>query len=147
MSRDRPPDLLVLDREYDGTTGTLRAARNDVVDFLREHVPDEDLHERAELVVSELATNAIQASPGVAYGLRVALAGDGSVVLVVRSSTRNGVPPPREVWGPAHPTAPRGRGLLIVDGLTDELAVERPSDDTIVITATFRVPTVHSPQR
>jgi anti-sigma regulatory factor (Ser/Thr protein kinase) len=139
MSRERPSDLLVLDREYDGTTGTLRVARNDVVDFLREHVPDEDLHERAELVVSELATNAIQASPGVAYGLRVSLTGDGAVVLVVTSSTLRDGPPPRESWGPAHATAPRGRGLLIVDGLTDGVAVDRPSDDTVVVTATLRV--------
>jgi anti-sigma regulatory factor (Ser/Thr protein kinase) len=139
MSRERPPDQLVLDREYDGTTGTLRAARNDVAGFLRAHVPDEDLHERAQLVVSELATNAIQASPGVAYGLRVALTDDGSVVMAVTSSAKQGAPPPREAWGPAHTTAPRGRGLLIVDELTDAVAVERATDDTIVVTATFRV--------
>ena len=143
MSRERPPDLLVLDREYDGTTGTLRAARNDVVGFLREHAPDPDLQERAELVVSELATNAIQASPGVAYRLRLALREDGSVVLAVTSSTQRNAPPPREAWGPTHARAPRGRGLLIVDGLTDDVAVERPSDDKIVVTATFRVAPVH----
>ena len=139
MSRERPPDLLVLDRQYDGTTGTLRAARNDVVGFLKAHVPDEDLHERAELVVSELATNAIQASPGVAYALRVEFTDDGSVVLAVTSYAQNDAPPPREAWGPASARAPRGRGLLIVDGLTDGVAVERPSDDTIVVTATFRI--------
>jgi len=138
MSPQRRPDALVLDREYDGTTGTLRAARNDVVGFLRAHVPDPDLHERAELVVSELATNAIQASPGVAYGLRVALT-DDAVVLAVTSTSQRDAPPPRESWGPAHARAPRGRGLLIVDELTDGVAVERASDDTIVVTATFRV--------
>ncbi len=139
MSRERPSDLLVLDREYDGTTGTLRVARNDVVGFLKEHVPDEDLHERAELVVSELATNAIQASPGVAYGLRVELTGDGGIVVVLTSSTPGDGPPPRESWGPAYATATRGRGLLIVDGLSDGVVIERPTDNTIVVTATFRV--------
>lgn len=142
MSRERPPDVLVLDREYDGTTGTLRAARNDVVGFLKAHVADEDLHERAELVVSELATNAIQASPGVAYALHVAFR-DGSVVLAVTSFTRHDAPPPREAWGPTTARAPRGRGLLIVDGLTDGVAVDRPSHDTIVVTATFRVAPAH----
>jgi anti-sigma regulatory factor (Ser/Thr protein kinase) len=139
MSRERPPDVLALDREYDGTSGTLRAARNDVVSFLREHVPDTDLHERAELVVSELATNAVQASPGVAYGLHVELTHDGSVVLAVTSFTENGAPPPREAWGPVTARAARGRGLLIVDGLTDDVTVDRPSQDTIVVTATLRV--------
>ena len=138
MSRERPPNLLVLDREYDGTTGTLRMARNDVLSFLRAHVPDEDLRERAQLVVSELATNAIQASPGVAYGLRVSLIGDGSVVLAVTSSARGDMPPPRDAWGPVHARAPRGRGLVIVNELTDGVDVERPSDDTLVVTATFR---------
>ncbi len=143
MSRERSTDLVVLDREYDGSTGNLRAARNDVVDFLRINSPDEDLQERAELVVSELATNAIQASPGVAFCLRVEVTDDGSVVLAVTSSTKQGAPPPREAWGPAHPRAPRGRGLLIVDELTDSVAVERTSDDMIVVTATFRVAPVH----
>jgi anti-sigma regulatory factor (Ser/Thr protein kinase) len=139
MSRERPPELLVLDRRYDGTTGTLRVARSDVVVFLKAHVADEELHARAELVVSELATNAIQASPGVAYGLRVSLTGDGAVVLVVTSSTSHDGLPERESWGPAHATAPRGRGLLIVDELTDCVDVDRPSHGTIVVTATLRV--------
>jgi len=140
MSRERPPDLVVIDREYDGSTGTLRAARNDVVDFLKAHVPDEDLQERAELVVSELATNAIQASPGVPFLLRVELIDDVSVVLTVTSSTKQSTAlPPRETWGPAHSRAPRGRGLLIVDELADSVAIERPSNDTVAVIATFRV--------
>jgi anti-sigma regulatory factor (Ser/Thr protein kinase) len=137
MSRDREPDVVVLDREYEGTTGTLRAARNDIVECLKDHVSDEDIQERAQLVVSELATNAIQASPGVAYGLRVSLAGDGSVIMAVTSTTERDAPPPRDEWGPAHPVAVRGRGLLIVDKLTDEVDVEQVNG-TIVVRARLR---------
>ncbi len=138
MSREQSPDLIVLDREYDGTTGTLRGARNDVGDVLGTHLSDQDLRDRAELVVSELATNAIQASPGTAYGVRVSLAGDGSVILAVTSYIQRDGPPPRSAWGPDFPRALRGRGLLIVDSLTDEVDVQRSPGGTLVVTATFR---------
>jgi hypothetical protein len=61
ISREPSPELVPLDREYGGTTSALRSARSDVVDVLGTHVSDQDLLDRAELVVSELATNAIQA--------------------------------------------------------------------------------------
>ena len=138
MSRDLSRDLILLDREYEGETSTLRSARNDVVDALGAHLSDQELQERAELVVSELATNAIQASPGTAYGLRVSLDGDGSVVIAVTSHTERTELPPRSAWGPTHPMALRGRGLLIVDKLTDEVDIQRSAADTLVVTATFR---------
>jgi anti-sigma regulatory factor (Ser/Thr protein kinase) len=138
MSRELSPELVLLDREYDGATSTLRSARNDVVDALDAQLSDQELQERAELVVSELATNAIQASPGTAYGLRVSLDGDGAVVIAVTSHTQREGPPPRSAWGPTHPMALRGRGLLIVDKLTDEVDVQRSAADTLVVTATFR---------
>jgi anti-sigma regulatory factor (Ser/Thr protein kinase) len=138
MSREPPPDLVVLDREYDGTASTLRSARHDVVRALSAHQPDKDLQARAELVVSELATNAIQASPDVPYGVRVSLAGDGSVVVAITSSLHDDGLPPRSAWRPTHPAAPRGRGLLIVTELTDEVEVERPVDGTVVVIATLR---------
>ena len=87
-----------------GTTSTLRSARNDVVELLETHVSDQDLQDRAELVVSELATNAIQASPGIAYGVRVSLADDGSVVMAVTSYDPARRPPPRVGMG-ARPSA------------------------------------------
>jgi anti-sigma regulatory factor (Ser/Thr protein kinase) len=138
MSSEHRPALVLLDREYDGTSKTLRVVRSDVVGCLSAHAVDQDLCERAELVVSELASNAIQVSPEVAYGVCVSLAIDGAVVISVSSCTEHDAPPPREAWGPTHATAPRGRGLLIVGELTDHVEIERPSIDTVVVTATFR---------
>lgn len=138
MSGERAPNRVVLDREYEGTTSTLHSARNDVMDCLRPHVADTDVQERARLVVSELATNAIQASPGSAYRLRVSLASDRSVVMEVTSSTARDTPPPRDLWGPATAIAPKGRGLMIVDKLTDDVGIEQPVAGTIVVTATLR---------
>ena len=138
MSHEPSPDLVLLDREYDGTTSTLRGARNDVVEVLGTHLSEQDLLDRAELVVSELATNAIQASPGSAYSVHVSLAADGSVVLAITSYIERDGPPPRSAWGPASPQALRGRGLLIVNALTDEVDVRRSAAGTLVVTATFR---------
>jgi anti-sigma regulatory factor (Ser/Thr protein kinase) len=138
MSGERAPNRVVLDREYEGATSTLHSARSDVTDCLRHHVADTDVQERAQLVVSELATNAIQASPGTSYRLRVLLAAGGSVVMEVTSSTGRDTPPPRDLWGPATAIAPKGRGLMIVGKLTDEVGIEQPVAGTIVVTATLR---------
>ena len=98
---------------------------------------DEDLLERAELVLSELASNAVQASPGNPYILRLAIDADGALVMALTSHTRNGGPPPRRSWGPSFVLAPSGRGLMIVDELSDRVNVERPAEDTVVVTATL----------
>ncbi len=127
-----------LEREYEGTTGTLRAARSDVVSWLNGHQVDHDLQERAALVLSELASNAVQASPGNAFSLRMSFADDGSVVMAVTSRTDRDGPPPRDDWGPATILATRGRGLLIVGKLSDHVDVDQPAAGTIVVTATFR---------
>jgi anti-sigma regulatory factor (Ser/Thr protein kinase) len=131
------PDV-VLNREYDGTTHTLRTARTDVVGCLNERGVDQDLQERAELVLSELASNAVQAAPGNPFSLRLALAGDGTLVLAVSSQTHNGGPPPRREWGPDNVLAPTGRGLMIVDQLAERVDVERPDVDRVVVTAILR---------
>jgi anti-sigma regulatory factor (Ser/Thr protein kinase) len=137
MSRQRRT-VGVLDRAYAGTTSTLRAARSDVVGWLKEHKIDEDLRDRAALVLSELASNAVQASPGSAYGLRVSLVDDGSVLMAVTSRTARDRPPPRDDWGPATVLASRGRGLLIVGKLSDQVDVDQSAAGTVVVTATLR---------
>jgi anti-sigma regulatory factor (Ser/Thr protein kinase) len=129
---------VVLDREYDGTTGMLRAARTDATGCLDQYGVDQDLRERAELVLSELAANAVQASPGNPFGLCMTLATDGSVVVAVTSHTDNGSPPPRRQWGPLTVRAPSGRGLMIVDRLSERVVVNQPDPRTVVVTAILR---------
>ena len=89
-------------------------------------------------MVSELATNAIQASPGANYGIRVSLDDDRCVVLRVTSASERGRPPPRGAWGPATAFAIRGRGLMIVGELSDHVDVQQAGEGTVVVTATFR---------
>ena len=127
-------------RAYDGTSSTLVAARHDLIDWLTERGYDQELRDRAALVLSELATNAVQASPGSDYGVRARTGGDGSAVMTVTSHTEFEQPPPREHWGPATALALRGRGLMIVDEVADDVQVDLPSRHIIEVTATLRPP-------
>jgi len=129
---------VVLDREYHGTTDTLRVARSEVGARLADRELSLDLRERAELVVSELASNAVQASPGAPYRIFVAIESDESVVIALTSEASQGGPPPRAEWGPANVLAATGRGLLIVDELSDDVNVQRPTAGKIVVSARLR---------
>ena len=100
MSADEPCGLVVLERDYAGNPHTLRDLRNDVAASLQSSTVDPDVEERARLVVSELATNAIQASPGQRYGLVVRIRSDRSVVVRITSFGEHHTLPSREAWVP-----------------------------------------------
>ena len=130
---------VVLDREYQGTTETLRRARTDVCGWLASREFGADLCERAGLVLSELASNAVQAAPGEPYRVRVAIDSDDAVAITLTSDSPDGRQlPPRALWGPSSVLAETGRGLLIVDQLSESVHVQRPMSGQIVVTATLR---------
>ena len=95
---------------------------------------------RAALVVSELTSNAIQAHRD-DYSLSPRV---DDVLRRSRTQPPDRQPPPaREMWRPAPDTPlrkllPRGRGLAIVDSLSEEVTVEHHGDD-VVVTARVRV--------
>jgi anti-sigma regulatory factor (Ser/Thr protein kinase) len=126
------------ERAYDGTSNTLCLARRDVVGWLGERGFDRDLQERAALVLSELATNAVQASPGTAYAVSVCQPDEQSAVVAVTSRTDYEHPPPRSQWVPLSKFALRGRGLMIVDEIADDVEIDLPNRETVVVTATLR---------
>jgi len=125
-------------RVYDGSSSTLSDARNDAVGWLGEHGLGLELQERAALVLSELATNAVQASPGTGYSVQLTIDRDRAAIIAVTSHTLYEQPPPREHWGPPSLLAPRGRGLMIVRELAEDVVVDLPDRDTVVVTATLR---------
>jgi anti-sigma regulatory factor (Ser/Thr protein kinase) len=125
-------------RDYAGDAVTLRSARRDVADWLTHHRADNDTLERASLIVSELASNAIQASPGSPYQLRLVSVGNDFVALSITNQTGGSIPPDRSNRRAADPSALRGRGLSIVDSLSDDLTIEAGTV-AVVVTARFRV--------
>jgi anti-sigma regulatory factor (Ser/Thr protein kinase) len=143
MSAPTPDPPAVLQREYQGDLVTLRAARAAVIDWLAGLGADDDTRERAALIVSELSSNAIQAAPGRTYSLRVARLDDGRAAISVRNHPTDSRPPARESWRHEPMTQlrnllPRGRGLAIVDSLSEDVTVEHHGDD-VVVTARVRI--------
>jgi anti-sigma regulatory factor (Ser/Thr protein kinase) len=143
MSETSRGPAAVLQREYAGELATLRSARRDVVDWLTQLRADDETKERAALVVSELTSNAIQAAPGRTYNLQVTRLDDGSAAISVRNHPIGSRPPARELWHPPPQTRlqkllPRGRGLAIVDSLSEDVTVEHHGD-AVVVTARVRI--------
>jgi anti-sigma regulatory factor (Ser/Thr protein kinase) len=146
MTYGREPPA-VLHRDYEGDPKTLRAARRDVVDWLAERGADEATLERAALIVSELSSNAIQNSPDLRYNLRVTQIDDDHVAISVRNRPVGGLPPAREQWHPSEQLSLRelslrGRGLAIVDSLSEEVTIDH-LDDELLVTARVRLRAGH----
>ncbi len=123
---------LPFDRDYPGEPGSLRSSRRDVVRVLGEHGVSVELCDTAALVVSELASNAIEAAPGRDYKLRVGVSRDGKVEVSVRNHSRAEFPESAGSLPP--PWAPRGRGLAIVEALSADFGVDRLDGDQVVVT-------------
>jgi len=129
--------------QYDGDLVTLRSARRAVVSWLEQQGADDDAKQRAALIVSELTSNAVQASPGVPYSVEATRIDDEFASITVRNHPGGQTPPPREKWRPTtnlslEDLSPRGRGLLIVESLSDGLTIEHHSEE-VAITARLRI--------
>ena len=136
-----------LSRAYDGDLRTLRQARTDVIDWLSGQGADEGTQERGALIVSELCSNAIQNSPGLSYDLKVVRV-DDTAEISVRNRPIDKQPPARELWRPAgdlslRELSLRGRGLAIVDSLSEEVTIEHRGED-LVVTARLHLDIDHA---
>jgi hypothetical protein len=94
-------------------------------------------------MLSQFTSNAIQAAPGRTYSLQIARLDDGSATISVRNYPTGSQPPARESWRPEPASRlrnllPRGRGLAIVDSLSEDVTVEHHGDD-VVVTARVRI--------
>jgi anti-sigma regulatory factor (Ser/Thr protein kinase) len=132
------PASSTLDRDYEGEATTLRVARRDVLAWLAARGVDEATKQRAALIVSELATNALQASPGQTYTVQVAFVDDHHATISVRNHTSGGHPPAREHWQLADRSSLRGRGLAIVKSLSEDVTVDT-DHGAVVVTALIRL--------
>ncbi len=128
-----------LHRDYEGEAATLRTARRDVLAWLSDLGADEATKECAALIVSELATNALQASPGRMYTVRIARDDDEYASISVRNHASGSRPPTRDGWHLADRSSLRGRGLAIVTSLAEEVTVN-DDEGEVVVTARIRLP-------
>ncbi len=135
-------------------------ARRDAAEFTLEHLPVADdgppesvrgLIERLLLVVSELATNAVEAAPGLWFRLEIAIEERAEpvarpdrpsfkAVCTVTNPVADEEPGPLRFGAVPEPLAERGRGLLIVDELADRCRHERTRSNTIVTAELFLDP-------
>ena len=125
-----PPPSVSHDAVYPAESSSINGARLDLAAWLggaHIGVPVDD----AVLVLSELVSNAIEASPGGHYRVWTSIEGNRLGIGVTNESTA-GVPDP-EQWKPKDVLASRGRGLSIVDALTDQVDVTATDGMTTVV--------------
>lgn len=102
-------------------------------DFVRKHLGEHDLaflEGSLLVVVSELASNAVQHAR---TGFTVNLSHDGGAVLLAVRDDSAAEP----ILRPSSGTRTRGRGLMIVDQLTDDWGVEQGRGDAKSVWARF----------
>lgn len=118
-----------IEHTYAGTTDTINQARNDLVEWLFENgLPQ--VTADAQLVVSELTSNAIEASPDQPYRVSARLEADVVCIRVSNRSTAE-LPSPDD-WSPESVLAPQGRGLLIVKALASSVDIDQTDTETTV---------------
>ena len=114
---------MIFERSFPNGSESPRLARRFVTSVL-EHLDAETIAE-IELMVSEVATNAIHHARS---GFEVRIVEGPDEVCVEVTDRGDGTPRARRPT----PNEPTGRGLVIVDTLADEWAVERVADGTTV---------------
>lgn len=125
-----------LARTYPGSTATLNQARSDLVELLRRNDLQPVIAD-AELVLSELASNAIEASPEKDYRVALEIRTDQLVVAVTNQS--QAVLENAGHQGPDHVLAPQGRGLMIVNALAESVDITQ-TDSEITVLAVLSLP-------
>lgn len=94
------------------------------------------------VVLSELLTNAVESGTSAPIGLELRVV-PGRAHVVVTNAVDEADIPPRKDWGPETLLANRGRGLAIVEAMSQHVVVEK-SDGEVVVRAV--VPLVHMSQ-
>lgn len=120
---------------YPGWTSSLADVRRDTAHWLAAQGASAELISRAELIVSELATNAVEAAPGDPFSLGLRSRDDGGgFVLTVANGTDGATLPSRDTWRITDPLTAQGRGLAIVASLADGVEVTRNNTRRVVVT-------------
>jgi anti-sigma regulatory factor (Ser/Thr protein kinase) len=98
-------------------------ARHDFEVWLRDTCVDDDAQSELGVVFSELAANAVDASPKPSAEVIARAWHDGEDVVLEIVNASGRASPPSNDWDLDDPLRPGGRGLVIVEAFVDELEV------------------------
>lgn len=120
-----------LDLRFRATIAAVPVARHSLGRWLAELDVDRTVRDELALVVTELVTNAVEASPGPHHEvvLRASCDDDGIHLSIVDEGDGFDL---ADSPATPEPTAIRGRGLPIVKALMDHVTVERQDRRTVV---------------
>lgn len=117
-------------RRYRATTDTIAAARHDAAEWAEEVGADDVEVERIVLIVSELVSNAVEATED-HYDLALWATSDSWRIRVTNRAAPGAIPP-RDDWGPDDILSLRGRGLAIVETLASHVLVDHDGGRVVV---------------
>ncbi len=129
-------------RTFAGRTGTLESARSLVADFVAEQGASTESSEIARLIVSELATNAVEFAPDTDYAVAAERTGEAEQILITVRSMGEPSDVPGHGRFPADTEgriATRHRGLAIVHAVSESVSTSANDDGTIDITVVLAI--------
>jgi anti-sigma regulatory factor (Ser/Thr protein kinase) len=134
-----PVDAFV--SHFDAQVHEVPAHRRDFVDWMHGADVDDDTVDDLGVVFSEVAANAVAASPDTSDDVRVRAQLDDDDVLVLEISNRaerpghSAAPPPEQ----DDPLRQRGRGLVIARAYLDSLCMEPLLPDRFIVRCRRRI--------
>ena len=128
-SRRRP----ALDLRFRATIDAVPVARHSLGRWLEELKVDRNTREELALVVTELVTNAVEASPGPQHEVILQVECERDRIALHVTDEGSGFDQQQQTE-PPEPTAVRGRGLPIVHALMDDVTIDRHENRTLVRT-------------
>lgn len=131
------PETAPMQLHLDGDTASLGPARDAVTEWMTGLGATDDDIQRAVLLTSELVSNAIEASPNRRCELRLSTRPGRRVGIGVTNHQPVTEVPAADQWGPDDVLATKGRGLAIVEALSDAVSVRTVAHDAVTVEATL----------
>lgn len=129
---------------FSPSTAAVPLARHLLSDWLHYQPVDNAHHDDLLFVATELCTNALRASSGAPQSVELRASIEDDAVRIEVEDDGGGFVPDVGLDAP-QADAEAGRGLFLVQALTDELAVERVADRTVTSCTKRAVVVAHEP--
>lgn len=124
---------------FDAHVRAVPETRRAFVGWMRTAQLDDDSVDDLEVVYSEVAANAVAASPDPSDEVRVRVVLDETVLVLEVSNRTNRAEAPVNAPDLDDPLRPNGRGLLIARAFVDSVDIEADGPDRIMVRCCRRV--------